>query len=193
MTTLERRVETLEKQRRKRSTTLNAKSFITRIRHWATELGKQQEEHTSTLDPNDPSDLIFSALILALKDYPNEFKQVFACLLDGRLGDARDVLARCITDNEGDGNVLTPRAVGGVLHMLMHGALDSSAQNVADRIRAPLLEYCGDDTTLQDTIVLLLYDLISDYMVFRDYPVAFGLVCLNDGHGFHIDGRHDKS
>jgi hypothetical protein len=29
-------------------------------------------------------------------------------------------------------------------------------------------------------------------MVFRDHPIAFGYVCLNGGHAFHIDARREK-
>lgn len=117
MVNLERRVKTLEKQQEGRPRTFNANSFITRIRHWATEHKKQQGERTTTLDANDPSDLIISALIVALKDYPNEFQQTFACLLDRRLDDATDVLSRLTTGKE-EGRFLTPQVVGGVLHLL---------------------------------------------------------------------------
>ena len=80
---------------------------------------------------------------------------------------------------------------GGVIHLLMHGALDTR-ENIADQIREPLIEYTNS-AILQDTIVMLLYDLTSNYMVLRDYPVSFGYVCLNGGHVFRIDEQKEQS
>ena len=76
------------------------------------------------------------------------------------------------------------------MHLLMHGALDTR-ENIADRIREHLVEYTNS-AVLQETIVMLLYDLTSNYMVLRDYPVSFGSVCLNGGNVFRIDERQEK-
>jgi hypothetical protein len=64
----------------------------------------------------------------------------------------KDVLEH-LTTGEEDRNTLTPRAVGGVIHLLMHGALDTR-ENIADRIHEPLTEYTNSKD-LQDAIVLL--------------------------------------
>lgn len=122
-----------------------------------------------------------SALTVALKNYPEELEETFAHLSSGRLGDAKDVLERLTTGKE-DGHTITPRAVGGVIHLLMRGALDTR-ENIADLMREPLTEYTNNQD-LQETIVLLLYDLTGDYKVFRNHPVAFACVCLNGGHAF---------
>jgi hypothetical protein len=123
----------------------------------------------------------------ALSNYPEVLTETLAHLSSGHLGDAKSVLEHVVTGKEED-YIVTPRAVGGVLHLLMHGALDTSG-NIADRIREPIIEYCGDNDVLKDTIVLLLFDLAGDGWVFRDYPVAFACVCLNSGHAFLIDER----
>jgi hypothetical protein len=129
-----------------------------------------------------------SALTVALRDYPEELAETFAHLSNGRLGDAKDVLEHLTTGDE-DRHALTPQAVGGVIHLLMHGALDTH-ETIADRMREPLIEYTNSNV-LQETIVLLLYDLTGDYMVFRDQIVAFACLCLN-GHAFRIDGQREK-
>jgi hypothetical protein len=147
---------------------------------------KRRERCTSTFD----ADALTAALAVALRDYPEKLAETLAHLSGGRLGDAKNVLEH-LTTGEEDRHVLTPRAVGGVIHLLMHGALDTR-ENIADRIREPLIEYTNSKA-LQETIVMLLYDLTGNYMVLRDRPVAFFCVCLNGGHAFRIDGRRKKS
>jgi hypothetical protein len=143
--------------------------------------GKRRERGATTLDER----LLVSALSVALTDYPKEFEETLTHLASGRLGDLKDILKHITTGDE-DRVVLTPQAVGGVIHLLMCGALESDG-NIADQIREPLIEYT-QSRVLQDSIVLLLYDFIGDYLVFRDHPVAFFYPCMT-GHGFRIDGR----
>lgn len=156
-----------------------------RLERLELESRKRREKRTTTLDAH----LLASALTVALRDYPKELAETLAHLSSGRLGDAKDVLEHLTTGDE-DRYALTPRAVGGVIHLLMHDACDTR-ENIADRIREPLIEYTNSKV-LQETIVMLLYDLTDDYMVFRDHPVAFFSACLNGGHAFRIDGRRDK-
>jgi hypothetical protein len=159
--TLERRVSRLEKIEEGRATTPSADALCSALK---------------------------GALNVALRDFPNELEEVLAHLSGKRLGDAKDVLEHLTTGAEEghNGLILTPRAVGGVLHLLMHGALDTR-ENIADRIREPIVEFCGDNLTLQETIVLLYYDITRNSGVFRDYPVAFACLCLNGGHGFRSE------
>lgn len=152
-----------------------------RLERLERETSNRRESRAPILDER----LLVSALAVALTDYPNELEETLAHLSSGRLGDAKDVLEHITTGDE-DRVVLTPRAVGGVIHLLMCGALERHG-NIADQIREPLIEYTKN-RALQDTIVLLLSDFIDDYMVFRDHPVAFFYPCMT-GHGFRIDGR----
>jgi len=146
----------------------------------------RHERHTTSLDVR----LFAAVLNTALRDYPEKLEETVAHLSSGRLGDAKEVL-ECITTGKEDERTLTPRAIGGVIHLLMHGALDTS-ENIAHRIRELLIEYTNSET-LQETIVILLYDLTNNSMVLRNYPVSFGTVYLNGGHVFYIDERQEQS
>jgi hypothetical protein len=157
-----------------------------RLERLELESRKSRERETTTLDV--PA--FASALAVALRDYPEELAETFAHLSSGRLGDARDVLEHLTTGKEDD-HTLSPRTVGGVIHLLMHGTLDTR-ENIADRIREPLTEYTNSED-LQESIVLLLYDLTGNAGVFRDHIVAFACMCMNGVHGFRIDGRQGKS
>lgn len=156
-----------------------------RVERLERESRERRERRTTTLDWH----LLGSALAVALRDYPEELTETLEHLSSGRFGDAKDVLENITTGDE-DRHALTPRAVGGVIHLLMHGALDTR-ENIADRMREPLIEYTNSKD-LQDTIVMLLHDLTGNAFVFRDYPVAFGCVCLNGGHAFLKDGRREQ-
>jgi hypothetical protein len=134
--------------------------------------------------------LLSAVLNTALREYPKELAETVAHLSNGRLGDAKDVLEHLTTGDEDRHARLTPRAIGGVTHLLMHGALDTR-ENIADQIREPLIEYT-DSKVLQETIVMLLYDLTGDYMVLRDYPAAFACMCLSGGHVFRVDERQEQ-
>lgn len=146
-------------------------------------LEKIEDGRAPTFDAEYFFSALKGALTAALSDYPDVLTETLAHLSSGHLDDAKDVLEHLTTGKEND-HILTPRAVGGVIYLLLHGALDERG-NIADRIREPLIAYCSGNVVLQDTIVLLLYDLTGDYRVFRDYPVAFACVCLN-GRAFRI-------
>jgi hypothetical protein len=134
---------------------------------------KQKEElgHVKpasiALDSNNRDDLIISAIFAVLSD-PQTLTHVLAKIPeDGKRAD------------------LTPRVVGGLLHMLRRGVLDLSGDDRADLLREPLLEYCGDDQDLQKAVVLLLHDINKDWRVFRDFRVAFAVYGMS-GRGFLI-------
>jgi transcription termination factor NusB len=146
----------------------------------------RHEKRTTSLDER----LLAAVLNTALRDYPKEREETFAHLSSGRLSDAKDVLER-ITTGEEDQRALTPRAVAGVLHLLMHGVLETR-ENIADQIREPLTKYTSSQV-LREIIIILLYDLTSNYKVLRDYPASFGTVCLNGGHVFRVDEREEQS
>jgi len=157
-----------------------------RLERLELESRESRERRTTTIDAH----ALASAVTVALRNYPEELAETLTHLSSGRFGDAKDVLEH-LTTGEEDHYTLTPRAVGGVIHLLMHGALDTR-ENIADRIREPLTEYTNSKD-LQETVVMLLYDLTGDDMVFRDHPVAFACVCLNGWHAFRIDGRREES
>ncbi|MFZ0926947.1 MAG: hypothetical protein WCE82_10730 [Halobacteriota archaeon] len=157
-----------------------------RLERLELESRERHERRTTTLDVR----LLAAVLNTALRDCPKELAETFAHLSSGRLGDAKNVLEHLTTGEEDCLARLTPRAIGGVIHLLMHGALDTR-ENIADRICEPLTEYTNSKA-LKETIVMLLYDLTSNYMVLRDYPVAFACVCMNGGHVFRIDERQEQ-
>jgi hypothetical protein len=57
--------------------------------------------------------------------------------------------------------------------------LQNTGENIADRMREPLLEYTN--SSLQETIMMLLYNLTGHLMVYMDRPVAFSCTYLNGG------------